>query len=189
MSTKDSKLALIQMKPTITPTGSRPNVFVGEVVEPQETEKGDSSVVRIRGAMTCDLMYMSLHGKKKLRVITSQDELRRAREDETLRVIPQMGQSEFSLLSVKSLDDFTTYESDIPTDNISVIVYVDSDSTLGRAFYATHRKLRNSDDSVHKFLTESIYDYDAVDAMLKMQDPEKAAGILVRDSIQGKNSD
>lgn len=151
-----------------------PMVIVGRRVD-------DEGVVVIKGPMSADVTYFSLIGNR-LKPLGDKLELDRAKEDKSLRALPQLSPSDFVLMGTSSYAEYMAATMEIEKFNIVYITALEEDSSFGIA-YRLMEEAMCSDTALSKFFDESLFDFDVESYLKRLMDPDQIKDVLVPNVI------
>jgi len=148
-----------------------PTILVGKIKEE------DNESVVLSAPLSADIAYFSLVGKR-LKPLVDSPSINKAREDKSLRAIPQMAPSDFCMTSCKSVQDYADSKMSINRRFMQYAIPLDPDGLMARAYELTLSKLAEG-QQLHKYFHETIFELDSISYLDKMTEPDKIDEVFV----------
>jgi len=149
-----------------------PMAVVGRVKE--ETEDR----IVIEGPMSSDVAYFTLVGKR-LRPLVDRREMERAREEKSMRALPQLSPSDFVMMGVNNAADYMKSTMTFYHSQLVYTAELSEDSPFGIAYGLMEEALTSEDSALTSFFIESLFEFDVKHYLSGLMNPDKIQDILV----------
>jgi hypothetical protein len=149
-----------------------PMALVGELVD----DTGDS--ITIKGPMSSDVAYFSLVGKR-LKPVMDRAEMEKAREDRSMRGLPQLSPSDFIMMGVTEPEAYLETTMTLYHSQLSYTAPLAEDSAFAVAYNLMVEGLSDKESPLYGFFVESVFDFDTKGYLSKLMNPDELKDIIV----------
>lgn len=169
---KKDDLILSYVKPAQVNT---PSIVIVGILD---IETDDRLVVKC--PFSTDLSYFSLIGKR-LKNLTNAEEVSNARQDKSIRALPQLTPSDYLMMSIDSYTNYINATIEIYKQQIIYSIVLHPNSPFGRAFGIAKEQLVETAPTA-QYYNESLFQFDSDHYLRQMADPNKISDAFVPNS-------
>jgi len=153
-----------------------PMALVGRLVK-DENEK-----IVIKAPVSADIAYFSLIGKR-LKPLMDSKEIQDAKQDQSMRALPQLAPSDFVMMGCTSCEDYTNATMTLYRSQLVYVTPLADKSSFDVAYTILMDHIKQ-DTALSAFFNESVFEFDAGSFLNKLMDPDTVKDVLVPIAVQ-----
>jgi len=151
--------------------GTPPMAIVGIVAEE------DSEKITIKGPVSSDIAYFSLVGNR-LKPLMDTREIHAAKEDKSMRALPQLAPSDFVMLGCTDCISYIEATMVLYKNQIVYSTPLSVGSSFQKAYMVLMEQIEEN-TALASFFNESVFDFDGETFLRKLMDPSTVKDVLV----------